>query len=199
MMGAPHASPCPERRHRFDCSKRWHGRTRSLRICGRESLKSKGGLCFWGTQKMATKPRLQHLQASVHHSKLQLGARTTVIVSSGSIQSFYLVIFDVLPLCKIDRLVRAPKKKYAVCYKSNAGCPSHDAMARTFAGRKSATARKKKKTKHSDLILRKVYIENAGTTLDSTLRKIHFPKLIVKTYSSKSSGTISFRSSPQNL
>lgn len=60
---------------------------------------------------MATKPRLQHLQASVHHFKLQLGARTTVIVSSGSIQSFYLVIFDVLPLCRIDRLVRAPKRK----------------------------------------------------------------------------------------
>ena len=60
---------------------------------------------------MATKPRLQHLQASVHHSKLQLGARTTVIVSTGSIQSFYLVIFDVLPLCRIDRLVRAPKRK----------------------------------------------------------------------------------------
>lgn len=60
---------------------------------------------------MATKPRLQHLQASVHHSKLQLGARTTVIVSSGSIQSFYLAIFDVLPLCRIDRLVRAPKRK----------------------------------------------------------------------------------------
>ena len=60
---------------------------------------------------MATKPRLQHLRASVHHSKLQLGARTTVIVSSGSIQSFYLVIFDVLPLCRIDRLVRTPKRK----------------------------------------------------------------------------------------
>ena len=123
MLGAPHASPCPERRHRFDCSKRWHGRTRSLRICGRESLKSKGGLCFWGTQKMATKPRLQHLQASVHHSKLQLGARTTVIVSSGSIQSFYLVIFDVLPLCRIDRLVRAPKKSMLYATKAMLGAP----------------------------------------------------------------------------
>ena len=103
-----------------------------------------------------------------------------------------------LPFFRSARLIDQSgrqKEKYAACYKSNAGCPSHDAMVRTFAGRKSATARKTKKKNRSDL--RKVYIENAGTTLDSTLRKIHFPKLIVKTYSSKSSGTISFRSSPR--